>query len=328
MEEERTIGRLSKATLLSLLLHLSVIVLILWLMHESKVTPKAINRHKITLELSQIQTLPPKPPGARPSPKVPPQPTPKPVAKPRPTPKPRPAQKPLPKTRPRSAPQKTEAPKEPRKQTAKGKARKNPLIADTNQTKVRNNVNASRKVIVMKITPKKRTHEPKKTEPEKPTKTKVVRKPAPPRITAETATKRRSPPKQRQAKRRPPSRPTPRGPDSRLIRSLYGSSYSRMSATQRRFIDENLRRILEISQRTLNYLGYPREAAHFHEQGTNIVEFWLHPNGDISGLRLRRRLRSTSLNRQTLEVIKTAYMHYPRPKVKTKIIIYVKYRLY
>jgi len=174
---------------------------------------------------------------------------------------------------------------------------------------------------------------PKKPEkPPKPQKP-IRKKPTPPKKVAKATPPRKASPPRKKAtpkkhRRRPPSRPTPRGPDSRLIRSLYGSSYSRMSATQRRFIDENLRKILEISQRTLNYLGYPREAARFGEQGTNIVEFWLHPNGDISSLRLKRRLNSRSLNRQTLEVIRTAYMYYPRPKVKTKIIIYVRYRLY
>jgi len=83
-----------------------------------------------------------------------------------------------------------------------------------------------------------------------------------------------------------------------------------------------------ISQRTLNYLGYPRVAARMGQQGTNVVQFWLHPNGDISGLRLKRRIGSEALDRQSIEVIKTAYMYYPRPRTKTKIIIYVQYRLY
>ena len=323
-EEEKTIGRLSRATLFSLLLHLGIVALILWLMHESKVTPRAINRHKITLELSQIQTLPPKPPGARPTPKIPPQPKPLPKPKPKPVPKPEPVPKPLPKPPPKKA----EAPKEPEKKTARGEARKNPLIADANRTKTKSETNASKKVIVMKITPKKKREKPKKKEPKKPVKKQIARKPVPPRKAVKAAPRRKTPPKRKTVRRRTPSRPTPRGPDSRLISSLYGSSYSRMNTTQRRFIDENLRRILQISQRTLNYLGYPREAARFGEQGTNVVEFWLYPNGDISGLRLRRRLRSSSLNRQTLEVIKTAYMHYPRPRVKTKIIIYVRYRMY
>jgi len=122
-------------------------------------------------------------------------------------------------------------------------------------------------------------------------------------------------------------RRVPRGPSSSLINSLYGSSYSRMSRSQQNFIDNNLRKIIQISQRTLNYLGYPQEALHFGEQGTNVVEFWLHPNGDITGLKLKRKLPSQSLNRQTIEVIKTAYMYYPHPKTKTKIIIYVRYKL-
>ena len=297
--------------------------LILWLMQASRITPKAITRHKITLELSQIQTLPPKPPGARPTPNVPPLPKPAPRPKPRPGPRPVKPQKPLPETRSLPAPKKTETPREPKRKTAKGDARQSPVVAEANLTKIKSDTNASKKVIVMRITPKKR-----KARPEKPKEIKKAPKKRIVRQAPKTAPKKTPKPKQKIVRRRASSRPTPRGPDRRLIHSLYGSSYARMSATQRRFIDENLRRILQISQRTLNYLGYPQEAAHFREQGTNIVEFWLHPNGDISGLRLRRRLRSVSLNRQTLEVIKTAYMYYPRPKVKTKIIIYVKYRLY
>jgi len=123
------------------------------------------------------------------------------------------------------------------------------------------------------------------------------------------------------------ARRRPKGANRRLISTLYGNSYSKMSRSQQDFIDNNLRRIIEISQRTLNYLGYPQEALYFGEEGTNIVEFWLHPNGDISGLRLRKKLPSQSLNHQTLEVIKTAYMYYPHPKTKTKIIIYVRYKL-
>ena len=101
-----------------------------------------------------------------------------------------------------------------------------------------------------------------------------------------------------------------------------------MSKSQRKYIDRYLRQIIQISQRTLNYLGYPPEAIALRQQGVNLVEFWLHPNGDISRLRLKRRLHSEYLNKQTIEVIKTAYMYYPHPPVKTKIIIYVGYKLY
>ncbi len=298
-------------------------------MHESRVTPKAINRSKITLDLTRFQTLPPKAPGARPTPKIPPMPKPHP---PRPLPKPKPVSRPLPAMRP-SHPQ---ALKPAHSQTKKAKQprnsdRKNPTIADANITRLKDEAKAGKKVIVIKMTPK---HKKKKKRIEKKKiirkapreKQKILQPPAPPLRTAKATTRNKIPRRKKMPRRT--SRPTPRGPDGRLISRLYGNSYSRMSSAQRRFIDENLRQIIRISQRTLNYLGYPREAARFGEQGTNVVEFWLHPNGDISGLRLRRRLRSSALNRQTLEVIRTAYMHYPRPRVKTKIIIYVRYRLY
>ncbi len=156
----------------------------------------------------------------------------------------------------------------------------------------------------------------------KPKKVKVAKKQKSKKITKTKLHSKK--PTQKVAKRRV----RPKGPNAHLINSLYGSSYSKMSSLQRRFIDRNLRKILIISQQTLNYLGYPKEARIMGQSGTNVVEFWLYPNGDIRGLRLKRKIGASSLDRQTIEVIKTAYMYYPHPPVKTKIIIYVKYQLY
>ena len=202
---------------------------------------------------------------------------------------------------------------------AKGVEHQNLLPTDSNLSQRRKKSKKPKKIVI-KVVDKKEPMKPKNRSKKAPRKIakRTHRKAAPRRSKA-------APPRHT---RRPTPRHTPTGPASRLIQRLYGSSYSRMSSAQRKFIDENLRRILRISQQTLNYLGYPREAARFGEQGTNIVEFYLHPNGDISGLRLRRRIGSPSLDRQTIEVIKTAYMHYPRPRTTTKIIIYVRYRLY
>jgi TonB family protein len=272
----------------------------IWLLQKPKIAPKAVNRGKITLDLTRIQTTPPKPP-AHIRPPLPQKkrivaPTPrkqKPVAT-KPTVKPEPAVSAAAKRKP----QKSDIPEI-------GKSENN--LSKTDNT-IKKTVTGKTGKSVKKITKTEHIRN-KKTFPAK-----------------QALFKQR--PVQKPRKRRKHIRPTPQGPDRRLISSLYGNSYSRLSSAQRRFIDENLRKILEISQRTLNYLGYPTEAVHFREQGTNLVEFWLHPNGDISGLRLRRRIGSPSLDRQTIEVIKTAYMHYPRPKVRTKIIIYVRYRLY
>lgn len=63
-------------------------------------------------------------------------------------------------------------------------------------------------------------------------------------------------------------------------------------------------------------------------QGTNVVQFYLHPNGDISGLRLKREIGYRVLDKHTIEVIKTAYKDYPRPERTTKIIFYVTYEIH
>ena len=290
----------TKAWILSLLLHLTAIALVAWLLTRVATPVQAVNRGRITLDLAMIQTPPAAVPHYRPTPPAPPAPPRKKPLPPKPPQKPEkkaPAPKASPKL-PTPKPRQTPAPKA--KSTPAPKA---PAKGQTRQAKPKVSKSAAK-------TPTAKTR-PKSATPAKKPASKVTKKPSP---------RRRATPKPRPI--------TPKGADKKLISSLYGSSYARMNSAQRRFIDENLRTILMISQRTLNYLGYPRDAARFGEQGTNIVEFWLHPNGDISGLRLRRRLPSASLNRQTLEVIKTAYMHYPRPKVKTKIIIYVRYRLY
>uniref|UniRef100_UPI0025EDC3E9 energy transducer TonB n=1 Tax=Nitratifractor sp. TaxID=2268144 RepID=UPI0025EDC3E9 len=257
------------------------------------VTPKAVNKTRISLDLTQFQTLPPKAPTRPPHPK--------------PIPKPKQLRKAVPKAQ--------------QMKIAKGMEHQNLLPVDSNMSQ-RKKKREKPKKIVIKTVEKKELKKPKKSSQKVRRKVakRTHRKAEPPRRS------KAAPP--RHARRRSIPRHAPTGPASRLIKRLYGSSYSRMSSAQRKFIDENLRRILRISQQTLNYLGYPREAARFGEQGTNIVQFYLHPNGDISGLRLRRRTGSSSLDRQTIEVIKTAYMHYPRPRTTTKIIIYVRYRLY
>ena len=60
----------------------------------------------------------------------------------------------------------------------------------------------------------------------------------------------------------------------------------------------------------------------------NIVEFYLHPNGDISDLKLTESSGYSSLDKNSIETIEFAYKDYPKPKEKTKVKIYVYYKLY
>jgi TonB family protein len=116
--------------------------------------------------------------------------------------------------------------------------------------------------------------------------------------------------------------------NQKMITSLYGSEFNTFNPTQKKFIRRNLSTIHKITQRTLTRNGYPEGARRTRQQGTNIVSFYLHSNGDISNLRLKRPIGYTTLDENTLKVIRIAYKDYPLPNKKTKIIFYVNYRIY
>ena len=114
----------------------------------------------------------------------------------------------------------------------------------------------------------------------------------------------------------------------RMIQDLYGGEFNTYNATQKKFIRNNLGTIHRITQRTLTRNGYPAIAVRTKQQGTNVVSFYLHPNGDISGLRLKTPIGYQALDQNTLDVIRIAYKNYPLPNKKTKIIFYVTYTMY
>ena len=114
----------------------------------------------------------------------------------------------------------------------------------------------------------------------------------------------------------------------RMIQQHYGSEFETYTASQKKFIKNNLTTIHRITQRTLTINGYPEIAGQTGQQGMNVVSFYLHPNGDISDLKLRKEIGYEALDKNTLEVIRIAYKDYPLPNKKTKIMFHVQYSLY
>lgn len=112
------------------------------------------------------------------------------------------------------------------------------------------------------------------------------------------------------------------------VRKLYGKEFLAFTPTQKKFIKDNLNVIQQITQQTLTRRGYPDEAGRTGQEGTNIVSFNLHPNGDISNLRLKSRIGYRALDDNTLTLIKVAYKDYPYPSTTTKIVFYVTYSIY
>ncbi len=109
------------------------------------------------------------------------------------------------------------------------------------------------------------------------------------------------------------------------IKELYGEDFYSLSLDERKFIEDNLSGIGRITQR---YLKYPQIAGQMGQQGDNIVEFYLHPNGDISDLKLLTPSGFRLLDENSIHTIEIAYKDYPYPAVKTKIYIRVMYRIY
>ena len=113
--------------------------------------------------------------------------------------------------------------------------------------------------------------------------------------------------------------------ENQEIKELYGDEIYSMNFEERKFIENNLSSIGKITQK---YLKYPRIAGRLGQEGDNIVEFYLHPNGDISDLKLITPLGYQILDDNTIRTVEIAYKDYPYPTRKTKIRIRVMYRIY
>lgn len=105
---------------------------------------------------------------------------------------------------------------------------------------------------------------------------------------------------------------------------LYGAEYFSYNDETKKYLRNNLSSIGRITQR---YLRYPDISIKTKQSGQNIVQFYLHPNGDITNLKIIGNSRYTALDKNSYKTIKLAYKDYPTPKQKTKIKIYVRYIL-
>jgi len=313
--------RTLKGFTLSLLLHL-LIVLLFWVSAEKVFSPPpAKQEKKITLDLSQF--VPPAPP---PKPKVKPVPPPQPVIPPQPKPekvaekKPEPKKKVLQEKKILTAKKNiqennvTKSAKKPEKKVVKKKEKKK---------KEKKIVKKKKKVLKKKIVTKvplpliKVKNQKKKVAQKKPRK-KQYTSPLANSLMGSSSSK-----SIQTSSRRSMTSSSSR----RMIKQLYGSEFEGYSAEQKKFINNNLGIIHRITQTTLVRNGYPETAARTGQQGINVVSFYLHPNGNISKLRLDKHMGHEALDRNTLQVIRTAYKDYPLPRKKTKIKFFVQYSI-
>ncbi len=105
---------------------------------------------------------------------------------------------------------------------------------------------------------------------------------------------------------------------------FYGEEAYSLSKEDKAYLDENYHKIYIITQRNLRY---PQQAGRLGLQGTNRVEFYLQPNGDITDLKITSSSGYAMFDKNSLRTIEISYKDYPRPKKPLKIIFYIHYKI-
>lgn len=111
------------------------------------------------------------------------------------------------------------------------------------------------------------------------------------------------------------------------IQRLYGDKFSELSEGEQKYILDNQEIMRRITQGVLDRYGRSRIPDSIRVNDTNMIEFYLHPDGSISDIRFLKNSQLTILDDTTKEVIELAYAKYPRPQQKTLIRYRVWYNL-
>ncbi|HEX5711634.1 MAG TPA: TonB C-terminal domain-containing protein [Sulfuricurvum sp.] len=111
---------------------------------------------------------------------------------------------------------------------------------------------------------------------------------------------------------------------SNNIQKLYGDKFGELSEGEQKYILDNQEIMRRITQTTLDRYGRARIPDNLKADETNMIEFYLHPDGSISDIRFLKNSRFSILDDTTKETIEIAYSKYPRPAQKT----YIRYRVW
>jgi periplasmic protein TonB len=111
------------------------------------------------------------------------------------------------------------------------------------------------------------------------------------------------------------------------IQRLYGDKFNELSEGEQKYILDNQEVMRRITQGVLDRYGRSRIPDSIRANDTNMIEFYLHPDGSISEIRFLKNSRLAILDDTTKEVIELAYSKYPRPNQKTLIRYRVFYSL-
>jgi len=117
------------------------------------------------------------------------------------------------------------------------------------------------------------------------------------------------------------------GSISQNIKELYGEEFGKLTPGQQEYIIDNQEIMRRITQQVLTRVARVNIPNDLNVNRSNVIEFYLHPNGDMSDFKFLSKSGYYVLDDTTKETIEYAYSRYPRPKEKTLIRYNVYYNL-
>jgi len=114
---------------------------------------------------------------------------------------------------------------------------------------------------------------------------------------------------------------------SQNIQDLYGEKFAELTKGQQQYILDNQEIMRRITQGVLERVASVNLPRDLRVNKTNIIEFYLYPDGHMSDFKFLSKSGVFILDETTRETIEYAYAKYPRPKEKTLIRYKVFYQL-
>ena len=114
---------------------------------------------------------------------------------------------------------------------------------------------------------------------------------------------------------------------SQDIKELYGEEFGKLTPGQQKYILDNQEIMRRITQQVLNRVARVNLPRDLRVNAYNVVEFKLHPNGDMTDFRFLKQSGYYVLDDTTKETIEYAYSRYPHPQETTLIRYNVFYNL-
>ena len=111
------------------------------------------------------------------------------------------------------------------------------------------------------------------------------------------------------------------------LKKLYGDKWGKLTPGQQKYMLDNQEIMRRITQEVLNRQARVSDINELNVNKSNIIEFKLHPNGDMSDFRFLSKSGYYILDDLTKATISYAYSKYPRPDETILIRYNVFYNL-